>query len=78
MVVFRGFVRLHGETPPQDYAELSRSVATKAGFDAAPFERVVRHVRGIAKLERGEAGAMLAGYLAAMERLVAYLDRFTT
>jgi hypothetical protein len=77
MVVFRGVSRLHGESPPQDYAELSRNIAAKAGFDAAPFERVVRHVRGIAKLERGEAGAVLAGYLASMERLVAYLDRFT-
>jgi predicted nucleotidyltransferase len=77
MVVFRGVERLHGETPPQDYVELSRSVAAKAGFEAAPFERVIRHVRGIAKLEREEAGAVLAGYLAAMERLVAYLDRFT-
>ena len=77
MVVFRGVSRLQGETPPQDYAELSRGVATKAGFDSAPFERIVRHVRGIAKLERGEAGAVLAGYLAAMESLVAYLDRFT-
>jgi len=77
MVVFRGVARLHGESPPQDYADLSRSVSAKAGFDAAPFERVVRHVRGIAKLERGEAGRVLADYLAAMERLVAYLDRFT-
>src|SRR6476659_7975482 len=77
MVVFRGVARLHAESPAQDYADLSRSVAAKAGFDAAPFERVVRHVRGIAKLERGEAGRVLADYLAAMERLVAYLDRFT-
>lgn len=77
MVVFRGVARLHGESPPQDYAELSRDVAAKAGFDSAPFERVVRHVRGIAKLERAEAGRVLADYLAAMERLVVYLDRFT-
>jgi hypothetical protein len=47
------------------------------GFEVEPFERVIRHVRGIAKLEREEAGAVLAGYLGAMERLVAYLDRFT-
>jgi predicted nucleotidyltransferase len=77
MVVFRGVVRLNGETPPQDYVDLSRSVAANAGFDAAPFERVIRHVRGIAKLEREDAGGVLAGYLVAMERLVAYLDRFT-
>ena len=29
------------------------------------------------ELERGDSGRVLAEYLAAMERLVAYLDRFT-
>jgi hypothetical protein len=77
MVVFRGVSRLHGEVPPQDYAELSRAVAAKAGFDPGPFERVVRHVRGTDKLPRGDALAALGGYLAGMEALVAYLDRFT-
>lgn len=77
MVVFRGVSRLHGEVPPQDYTDLSRMVAAKAGFDSAPFERVIRHVRGIAKLDRRDASAVLTGYLAAMEKLVAYLDRFT-
>ena len=77
MVVFRGVVRLHGEVPPQDYAELSRGVAAKAGFDATPFERVIKHVRGEQKLPRGEARGVLGGYLAGMEALVAYLDRFT-
>ena len=77
MVVFRAVVRLHGEAPAQDYIELSRDVSAKAGFDSAPFERVVRHVRGIAKLERGDAGRVLQAYLAAMERLVSFLDRFT-
>ncbi len=77
MVVFRGVVRLHGEVPPQDYAELSRGVAAKAGFDAVPFERVIKHVRGDRKLPRTEARGVLVGYLAGMEALVAYLDRFT-
>jgi hypothetical protein len=77
MVVFRGVSRLHGEVPPQDYAELSRGVAAKAGFDATPFKRVIKHVRGEQKLPRGEARAVLGGCLAGMEALVAYLDRFT-
>jgi hypothetical protein len=77
MVVFRGVLRLHGEVPPQDYAELSRRVAAKAAFDAAPFERVVRHVRGEEKLPRKGARSVLGGYLAGMEALAAYLDRFT-
>jgi predicted nucleotidyltransferase len=77
MVVFRGVERLHDAEPPQDYVELARHVGERAGFDAAPFQQVVRHVRGIAKLERGDAGSILSGYLQAMEQLVAYLDRFT-
>lgn len=76
MVIFRGVARLHGEVPPQDYTELSRHVAAKAGFDAAPFESVVRHVRGEQKLARTDARAVLGGYLAGMEALVRYLDRF--
>jgi predicted nucleotidyltransferase len=76
MVVFRGVSRLHGHPPPQDYAELSRSVASRAGFDPGPFERVVRHVRGTVKIDRGEAGGVLAGYMAGMESLVTYLNEF--
>jgi len=39
--------------------------------------RVVRHVRGSEKLKKNDAGAVLAGYMAAMETLVAYLDKYT-
>ena len=77
MVVFRGVSRLHGEVPPQDYTVLSRKVAAWAGFDAAPFERVIRHVRGIADLDRKEAAGVLGACLGGMEKLGAYLDRFT-
>lgn len=77
MVVFRGVARLHGKVPPQDYTALSADVATLAGFDAAPMQRAVEHVRGTNKLRRDEAGAVLAGYMAGMEALKSYLDRFT-
>lgn len=77
MVVFRGVVRLHGEIPPQDYSDLSALVGSKAGFDAAPIQRAVRHLRGSDKLSKEEARPVLAGYLAGMETLVSYLDRFT-
>jgi hypothetical protein len=76
MVIFRGVVRLHGQVPSQDYEALSRAVAEKAGFSAEPFVRVIRHVRGSEKLRREAASAILEEYLSAMERLVAYLDRF--
>ena len=76
MVVFRGVVRLEGDVPSQDYAVLSEDVARRAGFDASAFKRAVAHVRGSQKLRREEAGAVLAGYMAGMEALVAWLDRF--
>ncbi|HVF38868.1 MAG TPA: hypothetical protein VM939_03135 [Gemmatimonadaceae bacterium] len=77
MVVFRGVSRLHGAIPPQDYAQLSAQVAGNAGFDATPIVRVVKHLRGEEKISRDDAPKVLAGYMAGMEALVAYLDRYT-
>ena len=77
MVVFRALVRLEGAVPSQDYSVLSEDVARRAGFDAQPFRRAVEHVRGAKKIEPGEAARVLAGYMAGMEALVVWLDRFT-
>lgn len=74
MVIFRAIARLNGESAPQDYEALATAVATKAGFSADPFVRVVRHVRGGEKLRGEDTVSILEGYLAGMERLVAYLD----
>jgi hypothetical protein len=76
MVVFRGVLRLLGEQPPADYEALSRVVAARTGVDAEPFMRVVRHVRGAARLDGRGAGEVLASYLAGMEQLVAFLDGY--
>jgi hypothetical protein len=76
MVIFRGIVRLHGQVPSQDYEALTQSVAERAGFSPEPFLRVIRHARGTEKLPRDKASLTLEEYLAAMERLVAYLDEF--
>jgi hypothetical protein len=76
MVIFRAVQRLHGAVPPTDYERLSRDVATRAGFDAEPFVRVVQHVRGTQKIGSSDALAVLTGYLDGMYRLVSYLDRY--
>ncbi len=76
MVVFRGVSRLHGQVPSQDYEELTRALAQRAGFAPDPFVRVIRHVRGTEKIEREDAAGILEAYLAAMERLVAYLNEY--
>ena len=75
MVIFRSVVRLQGETPPKDNVALAQGVARHAGFDATPFERVVRHVRGEQPIAASEVRSVVAGYLAGMEKLVAHLDR---
>lgn len=76
MVLFRAVVRLHGEKPAADNVALAERVATLANLDADAFVRAVRHVRGEAKLSAGDAGPVLAGYLAGIEGLKAHLDRF--
>ncbi len=76
MVIFRGVSRLLGQAPSQDYEELTRALAQRAGFSPEPFAKVIRHVRGTEKMTREQAAGTLEAYLAAMERLVAYLNEF--
>jgi hypothetical protein len=76
MVIFRAVERLHGAVPPTDYDRLSRDVGTRVGFDAEPFVRVVRHLRGTEKIGSSSVLAVLTGYVDGMQRLVSYLDHF--
>ena len=76
MVLFRAVLRLHGEPPTGDNTRTATRVGELAGFDAAPFLRAVRHVHGQEKLPAEQAGQVLSGYLAAIERLNRYLDQF--
>src|SRR5690349_3557461 len=61
MVIFRSVVRLQGETAPKDNVALAQTVARYAGFDATPFERVVRHVRGEQTIAAPEVRSVVAG-----------------
>lgn len=76
MVIFRGVSRLFGHAPSQDYEELTRSLAQRGGFSPDPFVKVIRHVRGTEKIPRENAAGILEEYLAAMERLVAYVNEY--
>jgi hypothetical protein len=69
-------VRLHGAVPTRDAVPVVQTVARHCGFDVTPFERVIAHKRGTTIPER-ETETVLVGYVAGMESLVAYLDRFT-
>jgi predicted nucleotidyltransferase len=76
MVIFRAVLRLEGGVPAKDNLTVSQTVAKNARFDATPFERVVRHVRGEQAMAPAEVGNVIAGYLDGMEKLVDHLDRF--
>ncbi|MDB4882349.1 MAG: hypothetical protein JWL95_1115 [Gemmatimonadetes bacterium] len=76
MVLFRAVLRLHGEQPAGDNAAIATRVGALAGFDATPFVRAARHVRGTEKLAASDSSDVLAGYLTAIEQLNHYLDRF--
>jgi predicted nucleotidyltransferase len=76
MVLFRAVLRLHGERPEGDNAAIATRVGALAGFDASPFARAVRHVRGGDKIPSSDAGQVLGGYLTAIDRLSRYLDRY--
>jgi hypothetical protein len=76
MVIFRGFLRLHGTVPPKDNVAVSEAVARQVGFDPQAFIRVIRHVRNESQIDASDAPAVLGGYLGGMERLVSYLDHY--
>jgi hypothetical protein len=75
MVVFRGVSRLGGDSPSADNEALVATIAAKSGFDASPFTRVVRHVRGTEKLTARDTEPVVVGYLDGLQRLVAYVDQ---
>lgn len=75
MVVFRAVERLHGAVPPADNEALVRAVATRVGFDPAPFVRVVEHVRSTRPLAATDAAGVLDGYMVGIDRVVAHVDR---
>ncbi|MGV3709606.1 MAG: hypothetical protein ACO1Q7_12265 [Gemmatimonas sp.] len=76
MVIFRGVMRLHGEVPPRDMHVVARWVASRAGFDVAPFDRVIAFAREGGALSKGDTERTLDAYVSGMETLVQYLDGY--
>jgi hypothetical protein len=75
LVIFRAVMRLHGEAPPRDSAQVVTAVSARCGFDGSPYQRVVSLKRGTA-LAGGETELVLEGYLSGMTTLVGYLNTF--
>ena len=76
LVIFRAVMRLHGDIPPRDSTAVARSVASRAGFDVAPFEKVIAMAREVRASTVTDTAAVLDAYVAGMEALVAYLDGY--
>src|SRR5436309_8054392 len=74
MIIFRAFVRMHGDAAPKDNTALVEVVARQVQLDAAPFVRVIKHVRGETTLKANDAAGTMGGYLRGMEQVVEYLD----
>ena len=77
MVLFRAFLRLHGERPPADNVALSAAVGIRAGFNTDAFAKVVRHARGEAKISSSDVGPVLHDYVRGVDRVARYLDQWT-
>ena len=74
--LLRATLRLtDGVTAPHaDSGTVAKDVAAQAGFDASPFEALVAHRRGTAKIKDRDAHAVLRGCHDALQRLAGYLD----
>lgn len=73
LVLFRAVMRLDGEQPPRDAAQVISVVSARCGFDAGPFQQVAALKRG-ATLSPADTSGVLEGYVGGMSTLVGYLN----
>ncbi|MEP7382963.1 MAG: hypothetical protein ABI910_14835 [Gemmatimonadota bacterium] len=77
MVLLRAALRLSGDSPPADSADVCARFTTRSGRDASAVLRIVKHKRGIDVLSPKDAPAHVEPYLKFAETLVTYLDAFS-
>ena len=77
LVLFRALLRVAGDAVPETAEEVIRRAAARGGFDPAPFLEVQAHARGLAKIDKARADAVLAAYHRGLEQLVAHVDRLS-
>jgi hypothetical protein len=76
LALFRGALRLAGRTVPATTAELVGAAAEMIGFDSGPLATVMSARAEGHGLDAPLHAPLAAAYLAAVERAVAWLDRF--
>ncbi len=74
LVLFRAGLRLTGTSVPREAEEVVRAAAAAAGFDAAAFDWALRARRQSSPPALKAYDPRAAGYLAAVEKFVAWVD----
>lgn len=77
MVLLRAALRLSGDAPPADSADVCVRFGSRSGRDASAVLRVVQHKRGVNVLSPADAAAHIDPYLRFAETFVNYLDAFS-
>jgi hypothetical protein len=75
LVLFRTVLRLGGDGGPRDAESVLRRLGERVGFDPAPLLEVHRARASGQKLAPQADAPVVAGYLDAVSRVVAYVDR---
>lgn len=75
MVIFRSVLRFHGEEIGTGSEAITKRVAALTGIKADPFVTVLKHARGEMKVPDQDVPAVLAGYVAGAQQLVAHIDQ---
>jgi hypothetical protein len=75
LVLFRTVLRLGGDGGPRDAESVLRRLGERVGFDPAPLLEVHRARAAGEKLSPQADAPVVAGYLDAVSRVVAYVDR---
>ena len=75
LVLFRTVLRLGGEPGERDAESVVRRLAERAGFDPAPLLEIHQARSGGQKLRPQADAPVVVGYLDAVGRVVAYVDR---
>jgi hypothetical protein len=76
LALFRGCLRLLGETPPVHNAEVAEAFCRSAGLDPQPFREVDRLKRGASPAP--DLRRLFSEYHAALSRAAAVVDRLGT
>lgn len=73
--LFRGILRLLGESVPPKKRELLKKLNAKTRFDTAVFETILDIQEGQRKLSRSEVAPLMEEYLTTVERMASFVDK---